>query len=55
MGATSSTSAATTTSACRRTAEGQAGIRVQVSAQHTLEQLDEALAAFAQARREMAI
>jgi glycine C-acetyltransferase len=36
-------------------AEGQARIRVQVSAQHTLEQIDDALAAFAQVRREMAL
>lgn len=35
--------------------EGQARIRVQVSAQHTLEQLDDALSAFAHVRREMAI
>ena len=33
--------------------EGQARIRVQVSAQHTRDQLDHALAAFARVRREM--
>jgi glycine C-acetyltransferase len=35
--------------------EGQARIRVQISAQHTREQLDDALSAFAHVRREMAM
>jgi len=35
--------------------KGQARIRVQVSAQHTLEQLDDALSAFAQVRQEMGV
>ena len=35
--------------------KGQARIRVQVSAQHTLEQLDRALAAFAQAGKELGV
>jgi len=35
--------------------KGQARIRVQISAQHTREQLDEALRAFAQARQELGV